>query len=196
MKRIMDFALALTGLFILSPVLFFVAVLIKCTSRGPVFFRQERVGRDFKLFTFYKFRSMYYDADKKGPGVTSQCDPRITSAGRWLRRTKLDELPQLVNVLLGDISLVGPRPELEKYIVKHRKDYQDILKVRPGITDYAAIDYIEEERVLSKFEDKEKGYLEEVLPEKIALYKKYIDEAGFWTDMKILFRTVLKMVKR
>ncbi|GJQ23626.1 MAG: hypothetical protein HBSAPP01_14160 [Candidatus Brocadia sapporoensis] len=138
---------------------------------------------------------MITDASQKGLQVTAVGDPRITKVGRFLRKTKIDELPQLINVFKGDMSLVGPRPEVPKYVEIFRDDYQDILKIKPGITDYATIEFRDEEGVLEKFEDPEDGYIREVLPIKIKLYKKYLEDSGFFTDVKLIVLTLTKIVR-
>ena len=191
-KPCLDMLAALLGLVILSPGLMLVALLIKIDSPGSVFFCQERVGQNFKPFRLYKFRSMREDAPLLGPGLTSRGDVRITRLGRFLRSTKIDELPQLWNVLRGDIALVGPRPEIARYVEKFRADYTGILMIKPGITDYAAVEFRYEEKILAGYQDQEAGYIQEVLPAKIVLYKKYIAEISFWTDIKILFLTLFK----
>ena len=190
-KRVFDFVAALAGLMVLAPLLAFVALAIVVVDPGPVFFRQTRVGRGFKLFRLFKFRTMR--SGSGGPEITTDGDSRITPIGRLLRRTKLDELPQLLNVLAGDMSLVGPRPEVPKYVELFHKDYELVLSVRPGITDYAAIEYRDEESVLKRFADPEKGYKDVVLPEKIVLYRRYLEEIGPWTDLKIIFKTLAKI---
>jgi len=144
----------------------------------------------------FKFRSMVMNAPEKGPAITIGGDPRITKIGRFLRKTKLDELPQLINVLNGDMSIVGPRPEVEKYVEMFKDDYKVILQVKPGITDYATIEFRDEEDVLKKFQNPEDGYIKEVLPKKIELYKKYIKDKGFFTDMKLVLLTLWKIVKK
>lgn len=159
MKRLFDLVFSVIGLIVCLPLFVLIAFLIKCNSRGPVFFIQKRVGKGFRLFKLYKFRTMITDASQKGLQVTAVGDPRITKVGRFLRKTKIDELPQLINVFKGDMSLVGPRPEVPKYVEIFREDYQDILKIKPGITDYATIEFRDEEGVLEKFEDPEDGYI-------------------------------------
>ena len=153
------------------------------------------MGVNFKPFLLYKFRSMVADAPQKGLAITTGGDPRITKVGRFLRKTKIDELPQLINVLKGDMSIVGPRPEVAKYVEMFREDYQEILKVKPGITDYATIEFRDEEGVLKKYRDTEDGYIHEVLPLKIQLYKRYLKDKSFLTDMKLIFLTLWKIVK-
>lgn len=196
MKRCFDIFFSAIGLALASPAFLAIAVLIKLRDPGPVFFIQQRTGRDFKTFGLYKFRTMVIGAPEKGPSITSKGDPRVTGIGRFLRETKLDELPQLINVLKGDMSFVGPRPELPKYTALFKDDYEEILKVRPGITDYASIKFSDEESLLKRYTDPEKGYVEDVLPAKIALYKQYIREAGFLTDIKLVLLTLLKVTKQ
>lgn len=162
---------------------------------GPVFFIQKRVGRNFKTFNLYKFRTMAVDAPQKGLFVTARNDSRITRVGRFLRKTKMDEIPQLINVLKGDMSLVGPRPEILKYVLMFKNDFKEILKIKPGITDYAAVEFRDEENILKKYKDTEDGYIKEVLPVKIKLYKRYLRDKSFITDMKLIFLTLWKIIK-
>ena len=176
-KRVFDIVLSLCGLLLLSPLFIIVAVLIKVTSKGDIFYIQKRVGQGFKEFDLYKFRSM---KNEKGLQITSKDDPRITKVGRFIRKTKIDELPQLLNVLKGDMSLVGPRPEVKKYVDLFQEDYKKILSIKPGITDLAAIEYRNEEEVLSSYRDKEKAYIKTILPTKIELYYQYIKNISFF----------------
>jgi len=181
---------AAVGLLLLAPLLVVVALLVRLTSRGPVFFRQERMGRAFRPFGIYKFRSMVQDAPKKGSLVTFGADPRITRVGHFLRAAKIDELPQLINVLMGDMSLVGPRPEVRKYAEMFREDFAEILRVRPGITDPASIKYRNEAEILGRSENPEKEYIEQVLPEKIRLAKEYAQNPSLWLDFVIILKTI------
>ncbi|MGE4170300.1 MAG: sugar transferase [Candidatus Margulisiibacteriota bacterium] len=190
-KRLFDGLAAGVGLILLSPLLCLIALRIKISSPGPVLFRQIRMGRFGKPFTLYKFRSMV--VDNKGLGVTQENDPRITPIGKWLRATKADELPQLWNVLVGDMSLVGPRPELERYTQTHAVAYAKVLTVRPGITDNAAIAFRNEEALLATYPDTEKAYIEIILPQKINLYLDYIQQVSFKTDLALIFKTLLKL---
>jgi lipopolysaccharide/colanic/teichoic acid biosynthesis glycosyltransferase len=194
MKRVFDVAAALVAILLLTPIALLVAAAIKLTSRGPVFFCQERIGRRFRLFRIYKFRTMVQDAPMRGAAITVGDDPRITRIGKFLRRTKIDELPQLVNVLKGDMSLVGPRPEAPKYVEQFREDFEEILQVRPGITDLASIQYRHEAALLGQALDGERAYRESVLPEKIRLAKQYLRRASFWFDVKLIGRTVLSLI--
>ncbi|MEI8372064.1 MAG: sugar transferase [Planctomycetota bacterium] len=190
LKRFFDMTVAAVGLLLLAPLLVVVALLVRLTSRGPVFFRQERMGRAFRPFGIYKFRSMVQDAPKKGSLVTFGADPRITRVGHFLRAAKIDELPQLINVLMGDMSLVGPRPEVRKYAEMFREDFAEILRVRPGITDPASIKYRNEAEILGRSENPEKEYIEQVLPEKIRLAKEYAQNPSLWLDFVIILKTI------
>jgi lipopolysaccharide/colanic/teichoic acid biosynthesis glycosyltransferase len=194
MKRCFDFILSLIGIIVLLPVFIAVALVVK-KDGGPAFYRQERVGKYGDIFSVYKFRSMVIDADKLGGKVTASHDPRITRIGRLLRKTKIDELPQLFNVLTGDISLVGPRPEVPYYVSKWPDDCKKtVLSVKPGITDYATLFYNDEQAVLAKAEDPEKAYLEEVMPHKLKMYRQYVKDQNLWLDIRIILATLLKMV--
>lgn len=190
LKRLFDITVAAAGLLVLSPLLAMVALLVRLTSRGPVFFRQERIGRGFRPFRIYKFRSMVKDAPKLGSAVTFGADPRITGVGRFLRATKIDELPQLINVLAGDMSFVGPRPEVPKYVEMFRADYAEILRVRPGITDPASIKFRHEAELLGRAADPERAYVEQILPEKIRLAKEYAQSSSLWLDLMIILKTI------
>lgn len=194
-KRIFDLVASLAGLGLTAPLLILIAVLVKLDSSGPIFFRQERMGRGFQPFQLIKFRSMAVDAARRGPMITVGGDARVTRVGRWLRRTKLDELPQLINVVRGEMSLVGPRPEVRKYVEMFRAEYEEILSVPPGITDYAAIEFRNEEEVLRGYADPESGYVSHVLPAKIVLYRRYLRERGVLADLKILVATAARVVK-
>ncbi|MFC1751830.1 sugar transferase [Thermoproteota archaeon] len=189
-KRCFDVFWSILGLIFLSPVFIFIAVFIKLSSSGPVIYKQERIGKSFKLFRLYKFRTMIDNAQTTGPAVTQKGDPRITRIGRFLRVTKMDELPQLFNVLKGDMSLVGPRPEIDYYVSKFKVDYKDILKIKPGITDYAALFFRNEEAVLGRYSDFEQAYQKEILPKKIELYKTYLSQISLLTDLKLILLTV------
>lgn len=190
MKRIFDIFFSAAGLIILSPLFAICAVLVKLDSRGPVFFVQERVGRNFRPFLINKFRTMTADAPEKGPQITVRGDNRVTKFGRILRKTKLDELPQLINVLRGEMSFVGPRPEVAKYVNHYRQDYEEVLRIRPGITDIASLRYRNEESVLQGTEDPEEYYLNVLLPEKIALAREYAGKVSFIGDIKLIVSTI------
>lgn len=193
-KRLYDILFSAAGLLVLSPVLLVVAVVIKLTDRGPVFYRQQRVGQQGRLFWIWKFRSMRTGADKEGPCVTQQGDARITPIGRWLRQWKLDELPQLWNVLRGDMSLVGPRPEVLKYVEHYTPAQRVILELKPGITDLATLEYIDEESVLGGVVDLDAFYIREVMPRKIELNLIHARRANLWEDTKIILRTLLPLM--
>ena len=195
-KRVFDFLATSVGLIFLIPLFLIVAILIKLQDKGPVFFRQKRVGKDFKPFYIYKFRTMVVNAEKIGPPITKGEDPRITPLGKFLRKFKIDELPQLFNVLKGEMSLVGPRPEVSKYVELFKEDYKKILKIKPGITDYAAIYFRNEEEILKKYPDPEEGYIKEVLPKKIKFYYQYLANISFLTDLKLIFLTLWKIIKK
>ncbi len=190
MKRIVDVLAASVGLIALSPLLVAIACLIKLSSRGPVFFRQLRVGRGWRTFRIFKFRTMVHDAAARGAPITVGDDNRITAAGRVLRKAKLDELPQLLNVLRGDMSLVGPRPEVPQYVERFRADYEEILQVRPGITDLASLRYRDEAAVLAQAGDPQQAYVQQVLPEKIRLAKEYVRHHSLAGDLRIVWLTI------
>lgn len=193
-KRIVDILGAFCGLMACAPLFFVIALLIKMDSRGPVVFKQFRIGRGFHQFCLYKFRTMVQDASCKGGAITIGEDPRVTRIGGFLRRFKLDELPQLLNVLKGDMSLVGPRPEVPYYVEKFREDYQDVLMVRPGLTDLASLKYIDEQAVLGKAATPEDEYTNKILPEKIRLAKLYIEHASFVFDLAVIAQTLLQLL--
>lgn len=188
-KRLLDILISLIVLLILSPILIIISLGIVISSGTPIFYLQERVGRGWKQFKIIKFRTMVNDADQIGPGVSSEDDTRITSLGNFLRKYKLDELPQFFNVFWGEMSLIGPRPELLKYAEFYKDDYSKILTLKPGITDYASINFRNEAKLLDGKSESESFYLMKILPEKIFLYKKYLQEVSLVTDLKILFST-------
>jgi lipopolysaccharide/colanic/teichoic acid biosynthesis glycosyltransferase len=195
-KRTFDLLFAVAGLIVLSPILVLAAVMVKLDSRGPVFFRQERIGKEFSPFHIYKFRTMSRKGSVDGPLVTVKGDPRITRVGRILRKTKIDELPQLINVLIGEMSFVGPRPEVRQYVELFRKDYVEILKIRPGITDLASLKYRDEESVLRQWENPDQAYVSQILPDKIRLAKEYIRQSSLCFDLGLIFKTLLRVVCR
>ncbi len=194
MKRSFDIVFSLIGLILLMPLFFVVAVLIKLSSSGPIFYLQMRVGLNGNDFKLYKFRTMMVDADKKGLLTVGGRDPRVTSIGYYLRKFKIDELPQLMNVLFGSMSFVGPRPEVRKYVDMYTEEQKNVLSIKPGITDYASLEYFNENDLLSRSENPEQVYIQEVLPAKLKLNLKYMREAGFFTDLKIIFRTLARIV--
>ena len=195
MIRFFDFILSLVGLVVLAPIFIVLAIWIKIDSNGPVFYKQVRVGQNGIDFGLFKFRSMVVDADKKGLITVGGRDPRITRSGYFIRKYKLDELPQLINVLVGDMSLVGPRPEVRKYVELYTDEQQKVLSVKPGITDYASIEYMDENEILGKSNDPEKTYIEEIMPEKIKYNMKYINNKNLFEYFKIILLTVLKIVR-
>lgn len=195
MIRFFDFILSLVGLVVLAPIFIVLAIWIKIDSKGPVFYKQVRVGQNSIDFGLFKFRSMVVDADKKGLITVGGRDPRITRSGYFIRKYKLDELPQLINVLVGDMSLVGPRPEVRKYVDLYTDEQQKVLSVKPGITDYASIEYMDENEILGKSSDPEKTYIEEIMPEKIKYNMKYINNKSLFEYFKIILLTVLKIVR-
>ena len=195
MIRFFDFILSLVGLVVLAPIFIILAIWIKIDSKGPVFYKQVRVGQNGIDFGLFKFRSMVVDADKNGLITVGGRDPRITRSGYVIRKYKLDELPQLINVLLGDMSLVGPRPEVRKYVEFYTDEQQKVLSVKPGITDYASIEYMDENEILGKSSDPEKTYIEDIMPEKIKYNMKYINNKNLFEYFKIIFLTVLKIVR-
>ena len=194
LKRLFDLLLSSVGLILLSPVILVLALLIKLHDRGPVFYRGERVGRGGTIFRIYKFRSMVVNAEKTGVSSTTKEDPRVTPVGRFLRKTTLDELPQLINVLKGEMSIVGPRPEVKKFTDLYDDKEKVLLELRPGITDYASLWDINEAEVLAGSSDPDKDYLEKIRPEKIRLQLKYWRERSLSTDIKIILLTLRKML--
>jgi len=192
-KRSFDLILAFVGFVFLFPLFIVMAIWIKLDSKGPVFFKQWRVGQFGNKFQIYKFRSMIQDAELKGSKITAAEDERITRSGKFLRRHKLDELPQLINVMRGDMSFVGPRPEVPKYVEIHQDDYKDILKVKPGITDIASLNFRNESQILGKSDNAEQLYLTQILPEKIRLAKEYLKRSSMLFDLKIIFATIFNM---
>ena len=189
MKRLFDILVSAVGLICLSPLLLLVAIWIKLDSPGPIFYRQVRVGRYNKDFRIFKFRSMRIGSDKGSLVTIGGRDPRITRSGYFIRKFKIDELPQLINVLIGDMSLVGPRPEVRHYVNYWTEEQMHVLDVRPGITDPASIKFRNENELLEQAEDPEKYYIECIMQEKIKLYLEYVNKHGFWYDMKLIFQT-------
>jgi len=194
MKRIFDIVMAATGLAMLSPLLLWITWRIKKEDHGPVFYRGERVGFQGRVFHILKFRTMVLDAEKLGGSSTSDDDPRITKIGKTLRKYKLDELPQLFNVLTGEMSLVGPRPEIKRYTDLYTEEQKAIFTVRPGITDWASLWNSDEGAVLAGTEDPDKAFEELIQPTKLKLQLKYVHERSFWVDLKIIVLTLLAVV--
>lgn len=195
MIRLCDVIFSLLGLLLLSPLFIIVALWIVIDNPGPVFYRQQRVGLNGKDFGLWKFRSMRVGSDKAGLITVGERDNRITRAGYYIRKYKLDELPQLINVLAGDMSLVGPRPEVRKYVDLYTPEQRKVLSVRPGITDYASIEYIDENRLLAQSADPDKTYVEEIVPAKIALNMRYINHQTLGEYFKIIILTFRKIIR-
>lgn len=195
MTRFCDIVFSFFGLLVLSPFFLIVALWIVIDDPGPVFYRQQRVGRNNQDFGLLKFRSMRVGADKKSLITIGDRDPRVTRAGYYIRKLKLDELPQLWNVLIGDMSLVGPRPEVRRYVDLYTEEQRKVLSVRPGITDYASIEYIDENTLLAQAEDPDKTYIEEIIPAKIALNMRYINDQTLGQYFKIIFLTIAKIIR-
>ncbi len=196
LKRSFDLVFSAVLLILLAPVLLVISILIKAGDGGPVLYGGIRVGRGGRRFRMWKFRTMVLNADKIGGPSTADDDPRITRVGKFLRKCKLDELPQLINVFLGEMSFVGPRPEVPMYVDMFTDEEKKILTVRPGITDWASLWDCDEGAILAGSKDPEKDYLEKIRPEKIRLQLKYVNERSFVADMAIIFKTALRLVKR
>ena len=189
-KRIFDLFWAATGLILLWPIFLVVAILIKSEDHGPVFFRQERIGQKGRSFLIWKFRTMVMDAERLGRAITVGRDPRITKVGHWLRATKVDELPQLINVWFGEMSLVGPRPEVRKYVDIYTTEQRRVLALKPGITDLASIKYRRESELLATSSDPDRTYVEEVMPEKIRINLGYAAQASLSGDIRVILLTL------
>lgn len=194
MKRIFDVLFATLGLILLLPVFLIIFIWIKSDDGGDLFFLQTRVGKDNRDFKMFKFRSMYSGSDKKGLLTVGASDARITPAGRFLRKYKLDELPQLINVIKGDMSLVGPRPEVRKYVDLYNSEQLEVLKVRPGITDPVSLHYFDESELLAQSAHPEKTYVEEIMPVKLRLAREYAENSGLWLDCKIILSTIKRII--
>lgn len=194
-KRSFDLVVSAIAILVLSPILLIIAFLIKLDSKGPVLFKQVRVGKGGKEFKIYKFRTMVVDAEKLGKQITVGRDSRITRVGHFLRKSKLDELPQLFNVFEGTMSFVGPRPEVPRYTRLYNEEQRKVFEVRPGITDLASIKYRNENEILAQSPDPEKTYIEEVMVDKLKLNLEYIRNRSLWMDIKIMFNTVYKIIK-
>lgn len=194
LKRIFDITLSLLGLILLLPFMLIIAILIKIDSKGSVFFKQVRVTKNGREFKIFKYRTMRVGSDKYSQ-ITVGKDDKITKIGLFLRKYKLDEIPQLINVFIGDMSLVGPRPEVPKYVALYTEEQREILKVRAGITDYASIEFSNENDILADEADPEKAYIEKIMPRKIELNKKYLSEISVITDIKIILLTIKKILK-
>lgn len=195
-KRLVDLIFSLAGLIVLTPVFLVIAIAIKLNSAGPVFYLQQRVGRDGSLFWLFKFRSMHVHADKLTAITVGKRDHRITSVGYFLRKFKIDELPQLINVLKGDMSLVGPRPELKRFVDLYDQHQKRVISVKPGITDYASIQFRNENELLEGKQDPVDCYIKEIMPVKLRLNLDYIRDQSFWLDLKIIFLTIFSIFRK
>lgn len=195
MKRLFDIIASAIGLLLLSPLFLILAIWIKCDSNGPVFYKQKRVGRGNKDFDLYKFRSMRVGADKLGLITVGGRDPRITRSGYFIRKYKLDEFPQLINVLKGDMSIVGPRPEVRKYVDLYTPEQLQVLQVRPGITDPASIRYRNENELLAQVEEPERYYREVIMPDKLRLNLEYVQTMSLGEDLRLIFSTFRAILK-
>lgn len=193
-KRVFDFCCASMGLVILAPLFLVIAIGIQLDDQGPIFFRQTRVGRFGREFEIYKFRTMVTNAEALGKQITVSNDPRITVIGRLLRRYKLDELPQLINVLRGEMSFVGPRPEVPKYVSLYTPEQRQVLSVPPGITDPASIQFRNENELLAQASNSEKTYIEQIMPEKLALNQSYIRQSSLAFDLRLILETLYRLI--
>jgi len=194
LKRIFDFTACLIALLFLLPIFAIIGIVIKCNSPGPVFYRGRRIGLDGRPFRIFKFRTMVADAEKKGGPSTALNDSRLTKSGKFLRKYKIDELPQVLNVLKGDMSIVGPRPQVEEYTRLYNDEEQIILSVRPGLTDFASIKFVNLDQILGD-ESVDDKYLKEIEPVKNKLRIKYVVEHSFWVDLEIIFMTLLQLLR-
>ena len=196
MKRLFDIVASFCGLCFLLPLFIVLAIWIKCDSRGPVFYRQVRVGRHNKDFRLFKFRSMRVGADKAGLITVGGRDPRVTRSGYYIRKYKLDEFPQLINVLIGDMSLVGPRPEVRKYVDMYTPKQMHVLDVRPGVTSLASIRYRNENELLSKAEDPDQYYIDVIMQDKLVIDLEYVRDSSFIYDIKLIFKTFWEIITK
>lgn len=194
-ERCFDIFFSFLGILLLLWLFLIIAIAIKGSSKGPVLFKQERVGKNAKTFKIWKFRSMVVNAEAKGMQITTDGDNRITKVGKFIRKTKIDELPQLFNVLSGKMSFVGPRPEVPKYVALYSDEQLRVLTVKPGITDLASIEFRNENDLLDGDDDPERKYIEEIMPAKLVLNLKYIEKAGFFYDIGLIFKTIGKVIK-
>ena len=192
-KRIFDILVSFIFLLLLLPFFIIIAIAVKAGSHGPVFYIQKRVGKNFKEFKMFKFRTMVTGADRKGLLTIGANDARVTQTGAFLRKYKLDELPQLINVLKGDMSIVGPRPEVKKYVDQYNEEERKVMTIQPGITDLVSIRFFNENEILSRYEDPETGYVKEVMPEKLRLNLEYMEHRSFLNDLTIIVKTIARI---
>lgn len=195
MKRLFDICVSFIVLMLFLPFGILISITIVCESRGGVFYRQQRVGKNGIPFRLWKFRTMRVNADKLGKLTVGMRDPRITRVGYFIRKSKLDEFPQFINVLLGEMSIVGPRPEVQEYVDLYTSEQREVLSVKPGITDYASLEYFKENELLGQSDNPRETYIQEIMPAKIALNKKYIANPTLSQDIKIMWQTFLKMIR-
>jgi lipopolysaccharide/colanic/teichoic acid biosynthesis glycosyltransferase len=195
-KRLFDIFFSLVGFIFLLPIFLIISLAIILDSKGGIFYRQLRVGKNNVDFKIFKFRTMRSGSDKKGLLTIGDKDFRVTKVGYFLRKYKIDELPQLINILIGDMSFVGPRPEVRKYVDLYNQEQLKVLSVSPGLTDFSSLDFIDESEILSQSSDPEKTYIQEIMPAKLELCKKYLIEQSFKTDTKILIATLFKIIKK
>jgi lipopolysaccharide/colanic/teichoic acid biosynthesis glycosyltransferase len=195
LKRLFDILFSLLGLVLLLPIFLIISIIILIDDGLPIFYKQTRIGKNFQPFKLLKFRSMFQNKTSDSLITIGNRDERITKSGYFIRKYKIDELPQLMNVLIGNMSIVGPRPEVKKYVDLYDAQQQQILSIKPGITDYASIVYSNENELLAKSQEPEKTYIQEVLPHKLSLNLKYLNEQSFMTDIKIIFNTIKKIIK-
>ena len=195
-KRTFDIVACVMAVLLLFPLWLCVGLLVACGSKGGAFYRQTRVGRNGKEFKLLKFRTMRQDADRIGGLITVGDDCRVTRIGKFLRKYKLDELPQFLNIIKGDMSIVGPRPEVPKYVALYNERQRRVLSVRPGLTDYASIEYISENELLAQSPDPDKTYIEEIMPAKLELNLKYIDNQSVMEDLRLIFKTLFSIMKK
>lgn len=195
MKRLFDLLVSLCVILLFLPFGILIAIAIVCESRGGVFYRQERIGKNGVPFRLWKFRTMRVNADKLGKLTVGMRDPRITRVGYFIRKSKLDEFPQFLNVFAGEMSIVGPRPEVQEYVDLYTPDQREVLSVKPGITDYASLEYFKENELLGNSENPRETYIREIMPAKIALNKKYIANPTLGQDIKIMWLTFMKMIR-
>lgn len=194
-KRVFDVFACLSVLFFCWPIFLGISIAIAIDSKGGVFYKQTRVGKNGVHFWLLKFRTMRVGSDRSGQLTVGEKDNRITGVGYVLRKTKLDEIPQLLNILLGEMSIVGPRPEVPKYVAYYNQEQQQVLSVKPGLTDYASLEYLKENELLAQSDNPEKTYIEEIMPAKLALNLKYIREQNFFVDIKIILNTIFKIFR-
>ena len=193
-KRFFDILFSSFGLVVISPFFLIISILIKLNSSGPVFYRQERVGKNRILFSVLKFRTMFIDSDKRGLLTVGKRDPRVTTIGYFLRRFKMDELPQLINIFKGEMSFVGPRPEVEKYVNLYSDEQLKVLSIKPGLTDFASLEYFDENILLAKSSNPEQTYIQEVMPAKLELNKKFLQNQSLSLYFYLIFKTVLRVI--